>query len=478
MNTLRPSLLCQRLIPLLAIASWSTSLTAQTLPSVPPGFRAEIVATGISPTAVSDIAIVPAGFGSLGGQVLLADRANGSVFTDGQILIVDPITGTTSVFVDSAQIPDPSSLAFAPGNSFGSNLYVNNGVAPPVSQQQGELFTVDALGNASSFGQPNPLGYLWGGVDIAFDGTGAFGGDLYTGSGAGGAGDCVSRVSDLGGRALLFHNIGTGPYNGSPNGLAFGPGTGGFSSDLFIGLTLSSGIGPPSGIYVLDPTGLRTTFLLTDGVGGAPSSVGKFEFASGGAFADLLYAGSDLGVVAIDAAGQTTLFAALAGGGTINCVAFDGTDALYFVDAAQGTLFRVVQIPAEVAPYGLGCAGNNGPLTLASNLPVIGTNWNLTSSNVDSGSPIAITFFGNAVVNPGLPMLTVGFDAPGCNIYINTILASLSGNNAGGSATVTISVPNSALLAGAFLTAQSVCLTSSNNANLLTSNGLAATLGY
>tara|TARA_R110002094_G_scaffold90812_3_gene93272 strand:+ start:129 stop:497 length:369 start_codon:yes stop_codon:yes gene_type:complete len=58
-------------------------------------------------------------------------------------------------------------------------------------------------------------------------------------------------------------------------------------------------------------------------------------------------------------------------------------------------------------------------------------------------------------------MLTVDFDAPGCNIYINTILASLSGNNAGGSATVTIPVPSSALLAGAFLTAQSVCLTSS-----------------
>ena len=55
------------------------------------------------------------------------------------------------VFVDSTQIPDPSSLAFAPGNSFGSGF--------------------------------------------------------YTGSGAGGAGDCVSRVSDLGGRRVPDHEI-------------------------------------------------------------------------------------------------------------------------------------------------------------------------------------------------------------------------------------------------------------------------------
>ena len=80
-------------------------------------------------------------------------------------------------------------------------------------------------------------------VDIAIDAMGgAFGGDLYTGSGAGSAGDCISRVGPAGGQVTLFHNVGNGPFSGSPNGLAFGSGADGFTGDLYFSVN-HSGMG-------------------------------------------------------------------------------------------------------------------------------------------------------------------------------------------------------------------------------------------
>lgn len=117
------------------------------------------------------------------------------------------------------------------------------------------------------------------------------------------------------------------------------------------------------------------------------------------------------------------------------------------------------------------------PLKLSGNAPVLGTNWNLTTDNIDPLSPVSITFFGNAAVNPGLPMSAIGFNAPGCSIYINTILGDLTAANAGGTSTGSVPIPNNAALTGAILTAQSICLTLQNPANLLTSNGLEGLLG-
>ena len=49
--------------------------------------------------------------------------------------------------------------------------------------------------------------------------------------------------------------------------------------------------------------------------------------------------------------------------------------------------------------------------------------------------------------------------------------------NAGGTATATLAIPPNPALQGGVLTAQSVCLTLQNSANLLVSNGLEGTLG-
>lgn len=116
------------------------------------------------------------------------------------------------------------------------------------------------------------------------------------------------------------------------------------------------------------------------------------------------------------------------------------------------------------------------PLALTSNVPMLNSNWTITTSNIDAISPLAITFFGDAQ-GPGLPFQAIGLDAPGCTFWINTILGSLTGLAASGTTKVSLPIPNNPALVGAILTAQSICLTTQNPANLLSSNALQGTLG-
>jgi len=117
------------------------------------------------------------------------------------------------------------------------------------------------------------------------------------------------------------------------------------------------------------------------------------------------------------------------------------------------------------------------PLTLTGTAPVLGANWDLTTSNIDPLSPITITFFSDAPLDPGLPMTAVGFPAPGCDINIASIIGDGTGINIGGSSVLSVPLPATPALAGLQLAAQSLCLTTSNPFNLLSSNGILGTLG-
>ncbi|MFK7743188.1 MAG: hypothetical protein AB8H80_22930 [Planctomycetota bacterium] len=117
------------------------------------------------------------------------------------------------------------------------------------------------------------------------------------------------------------------------------------------------------------------------------------------------------------------------------------------------------------------------PLSIDSNTPRIGSNWVLTTSGIDPVSPIAITFLSDARLSPAVPMSVAGLDAPGCFIHISSILGDLTAPSAGGTATATLPIPATPGLAGLSLVAQSVCLTLTNNANLLTSNGVEGVIG-
>jgi hypothetical protein len=116
------------------------------------------------------------------------------------------------------------------------------------------------------------------------------------------------------------------------------------------------------------------------------------------------------------------------------------------------------------------------PLSLASNKPVIGANWDLTTTSIDLVSPISITFF--ALTNASLPLQLVFPSAPAdCSIWVDSILSSMSAPNVGGTSVLSVPVVNNQALAGTTLRAQSICLTLRNPSNLLTSNGILDVLG-
>tara|TARA_R110002072_G_scaffold217365_2_gene375003 strand:+ start:27979 stop:29127 length:1149 start_codon:yes stop_codon:yes gene_type:complete len=151
------------------------------------------------------------------------------------------------------------------------------------------------------------------------------------------------------------------------------------------------------------------------------------------------------------------------------------SSVLEFIPTSPGWVVVYTPPPAVCAAkvtYGTGCGG----LEVDSNLPMLGTNWDITTSNVDPISPVAITFFGNSQVNLPLTLVFANAD-PMCSVYINTILGSLSAPAAAGVATASLAIPSNPVFAGSILTAQSMCLTLANPANILTSNGLEGTIG-
>jgi len=131
------------------------------------------------------------------------------------------------------------------------------------------------------------------------------------------------------------------------------------------------------------------------------------------------------------------------------------------------------ELPTGVIIFDAGVS----PMTLDSGLPVVGATWDLTTANIDPVSPIAITMVSDSQ-SPGIPFLAIGLNAPGCSVWINSVLGSLVGLNAGGAATVSLPVPTNPALQGATLAAQSIGLTLVNPANLLASNGVLGTVGF
>lgn len=116
------------------------------------------------------------------------------------------------------------------------------------------------------------------------------------------------------------------------------------------------------------------------------------------------------------------------------------------------------------------------PLSIDSNAPAFGTNWDISTDNIDPISPISITFIGDAQVALPLSFVFPTTD-PTCSIYINTVLGSLTGINVAGSSIVSLPIPAIPALAGTVLTAQSISLTLSNPSNIITSNGLEGIIG-
>ena len=121
-----------------------------------------------------------------------------------------------------------------------------------------------------------------------------------------------------------------------------------------------------------------------------------------------------------------------------------------------------------------------GPFSASMDLagttrPIIGTNWDLTTTGIDPISPIAITYFGAR--GPAVPLQAIGINAPGCDINLATLLTSGTATNVGGTATISVPLPNTPALVGGMVSAQSLALTLANPSNIVLSNGVEGTLG-
>jgi len=115
------------------------------------------------------------------------------------------------------------------------------------------------------------------------------------------------------------------------------------------------------------------------------------------------------------------------------------------------------------------------PLTTTSNAPRLGNQWDITTTNIDAVSPFVLTFFGDR--GPPLPLSLIGLNAPGCDINLATIFGEATASNSAGTGTASAAIPNNTAFSGLQLAAQSVCLTLTNSAALLTSSSVEGTVG-
>lgn len=139
----------------------------------------------------------------------------------------------------------------------------------------------------------------------------------------------------------------------------------------------------------------------------------------------------------------------------------NGTLSLFAIDAGD----------AAVTSFGTGCPSVL-PLTLASNLPRLGTTWTLAASHVDANAPFAAFWFGTQALPFGIDLTAIG--GAGCFAHIDPSLGvGYAAANAGGSSYPVI-VPAAPSLLAFVLTTQASTF---DGAQFRTSNALAAVVG-
>jgi hypothetical protein len=136
--------------------------------------------------------------------------------------------------------------------------------------------------------------------------------------------------------------------------------------------------------------------------------------------------------------------------------------------ASQDTGSRDV----SAGPFALGA--EDILISLDSNSPRLGTNWNITAS--DYGPlPLGFLFFGNTKYDPGIPLAMLG--APGCYAYTSGNLTAQLLVMFGGAQTTSIPIANNPALIGVELTCQATATATANLFGMATSNGLSVMVG-
>ena len=109
-------------------------------------------------------------------------------------------------------------------------------------------------------------------------------------------------------------------------------------------------------------------------------------------------------------------------------------------------------------------------LEISSNVPSIGGTWDIDATGVDAVSPFAIFALGARAQNP-VPFSLIGFPAPNCNIWLNSVDTLLSAPAAGGASTLPLPMPANPALAGGLISCQALSLTLGPG-GIIASNGI------
>lgn len=201
---------------------------------------------------------------------------------------------------------------------------------------------------------------------------------------------------------------------------------------------------------------------------------------------------SDNGIVGVSPGTPATLPAKVdfsASPVTSTATTFEDFIVANTFDMAGDTILMIPAPPGWVVihtPDGAGCASSEAygagcdNLALASaTLPVLGMNWDLTTTGVNAASALTFNFFAFGRQTPPLPLSSLGFNAPGCDDHLPlaAIIANLIGTVASGTSTVSLPIPAGPSFLGVKMTSQTIGLTTSNPAGFATSNGVEGTFG-
>ncbi|MCR9245534.1 MAG: hypothetical protein NXI31_10915 [bacterium] len=176
------------------------------------------------------------------------------------------------------------------------------------------------------------------------------------------------------------------------------------------------------------------------------------------------------------------------GPSTTEGTVFEEFAAAFEMDMALGSLLFQPASPGWDVTFiadGAGCArsevfgvGCDGLTLTTTDEPNLGTTWELTTSGVSS-SAIAITYFALGRSDPPVPLTSLNYPAPGCdvNLLLTAVFTNLLGTVNAGQTSVSIAVPNLQAFVNVTITAQSIAFSNANAAGFATSNGAAGIFG-
>ena len=110
-------------------------------------------------------------------------------------------------------------------------------------------------------------------------------------------------------------------------------------------------------------------------------------------------------------------------------------------------------------------------LQISSNVPSIGGTWDINATGVDAISPLAIFILGSRATVP-VPLQFIGFNSPGCDVWLASGDEFISVPAAGGTASLPLPMPANPVLAGGMISCQALSLTLNNPGGVVSSNGI------